>query len=61
MDLRKLKDIRRIKKISIQDLSKITGISRQTISLIERGQANPTIETLETICKELNVEIKFVI
>ncbi len=57
MDLKKLRDIRRMRKISIKDLSKTTGINRDRISLIERGKVNPSFNTVETIAKAIGAEI----
>lgn len=57
MDIAVLKQIRRIKKVKIQDLAKKTGLNVRTISLIENGKANPRIDTLEKIAEALDCKI----
>ena len=45
----------RLKKgYSQQKLADLTGVSRQTISAIEKGDYNPTINLCIAICKALN-------
>ena len=61
MDLNKLKDIRRMKKMSIKDLSMETKISRATLGRIERGVANPTHNNLEAIAVALGVRIEILL
>lgn len=39
------------------DLGKLVGVSRQTISLIERGDYNPSVTVSLTIAKVLGVDI----
>lgn len=39
--------------MSQEDLAKATGVSRQTISAIEKGDYNPTINLCIKICKVL--------
>ncbi len=41
--LNKLKEYRAQKGINQQELGRLVGVSRQTISLIERGDYNPSI------------------
>ena len=40
--------------MSQDDLTKAVGVSRQTISSIEKGDYNPTINLCINICKVLN-------
>ena len=40
--------------MSQEDLAKATGVSRQTISAIEKGDYNPTINLCIKICKVLD-------
>ena len=40
--------------LSQQDLAKMVGVSRQTISAIEKGDYNPTINLCIRICQVLN-------
>ncbi len=39
--------------MSQEDLAKATGVSRQTISAIEKGDYNPTINLCISICRVL--------
>lgn len=43
--------------MSQKELASITGIDQSDLSKIERGIANPSIQTLERIAKGLNVEL----
>ncbi len=61
MDLKKLKEIRLMRKISIKQVSKDTGINRDRISLIERGVVNPSFETVETIANSIGADILLII
>jgi len=50
----KLKSARAAKDMSQDDLAKICEVSRQTISSIEKGDYNPTINLCIRICKALD-------
>lgn len=49
----KLKSARAALDLSQQQLADMAGVSRQTISAIEKGDYNPTINLCITICKIL--------
>lgn len=49
----RLKAARAGKDLSQDDLAKLTGVSRQTISAIEKGDYNPTVNLCISICKVL--------
>ena len=53
-----LKHRRKVLGLTIRDLSDLTGMSKTTISQIERGSRNPTFEVLQNIFEYLNLEIK---
>ncbi|KRL83424.1 helix-turn-helix transcriptional regulator [Ligilactobacillus apodemi] len=53
----KLKAARAGKDLSQQALAERVGVSRQTISAIEKGDYNPTIKLCISICKELDVTL----
>lgn len=60
MDLnigRKLKKFRIKKKYTLRQLSELSGISVSFISDIENGRRNPSIDTLNSIAKALNVSV----
>jgi putative transcriptional regulator len=49
----KMKAARAAMDLSQQELAARVGVSRQTISAIEKGDYNPTINLCIAICKEL--------
>lgn len=49
----KLKSARAALDISQQELADKVGVSRQTISAIEKGDYNPTVNLCIAICKVL--------
>ena len=50
----RLKSARAAKDLSQQELAEWVGVSRQTISAIEKGDYNPTIRLCIAICRELD-------
>jgi transcriptional regulator with XRE-family HTH domain len=52
-----IKKRRNFLRITQQDLSEITGISRRSLQYIEKGQINPSIEQLEKILDAIGLEI----
>ena len=50
----KLKAARAAKDLSQQALGALVGVSRQTITAIEKGDYNPTIKLCIAICKVLD-------
>jgi putative transcriptional regulator len=48
-----MKSARVAKDLSQQQLADLIGVSRQTISAIEKGDYNPTINLCISICKVL--------
>ena len=53
---RKMQSVRKSKKISQEELAAMLDMHRTYISLIERGERNPTIRTLYKIAKALKVK-----
>lgn len=49
---------RKVLGLTIRDLAELTGISKTTISEIERGVRNPTLDVLQNIFEYLNLEMK---
>lgn len=49
----RLKSARAAVDLSQQELADLVGVSRQTISAIEKGDYNPTINLCIAICKVL--------
>ncbi|MBQ6388803.1 MAG: helix-turn-helix transcriptional regulator [Mogibacterium sp.] len=50
----KMKSARVAKDLSQQQLADLVGVSRQTISAIEKGDYNPTINLCISICRILD-------
>ena len=50
----KLKSARAAKDLSQEQLAALCGVSRQTISAIEKGDYNPTVNLCIAICKALD-------
>lgn len=55
----KLKAIRGEKRISLRTLAKLSGLSVNTLSLIERNITSPTVNTLFSISRALGVKINY--
>jgi transcriptional regulator with XRE-family HTH domain len=55
----KLKAIRGEKRISLRTLAKLSGLSVNTLSLIERNITSPTVNTLFNISRALGVKINY--
>lgn len=53
----KLKKLRKEKNLSLEDLSKLSGVSKLTLGNIERGDTNPTIGMLWKISKGLSIPL----
>lgn len=43
---------------SQEKLAELSDLNKNSISTIELGKSNPTIETLDRIAKALNIELK---
>lgn len=57
----KLKDIRNKRKLSLDEVSKLTEVSKAMLGQIERGLSNPTVSTLWKIATGLKVSFSFFI
>jgi len=53
-----IKNRRKVLGLTIRDLADLTGMSKTTISQIERGDRNPTFDVLHSIFEYLNLEMK---
>lgn len=54
----KISILRKKLKYSQEKLGELSGLSKNSISTIERGGSKPSIETLEKIAGALNIELK---
>ena len=56
--LNRLKDYRSSKGINQTELGKLAGVSRQTISLIERGDYSPSVTLALKIARIFQVSVE---
>lgn len=54
---KKIMDFRKEKNLTIKELSNLTNLTSSLLSQIERGLANPSINSLKVISKELEVPL----
>ncbi len=54
----KLKETRKKKKLTQQDLADMVGVSRNTISSIETGQFEPTAKLAYILCIALDMKFE---
>ncbi|WP_342848955.1 XRE family transcriptional regulator [Ahrensia kielensis] len=52
----RLKEARRAKGLSLDAVTKLSGVSRSMVSQIERGESSPTISTLWNLTRALQVD-----
>ncbi len=53
-----VRERRKSRKILQADLADIAGISPRTLRDIEKGTANPELETLMKLCQALGMEVR---
>lgn len=53
---RRLKELRAERNLSQEEVAKQSGISTTYYAGIERGEENPTLTVIESICKVLRVK-----
>ena len=54
----KLKEYRAVLKINQQEMGRLVGVSRQTISQIERGDYSPSVTLALKIAKLCNAKVE---
>ncbi len=54
----KIKERRKILKIRQEDLAEISGVALRTVVNVERGEGNPSLETLLKIAEVLGMEFQ---
>lgn len=57
----RIKELRKEKKLTVQELAYRCDMERSNLSRIEAGRTNLTIKTICTICNALNVTLRDVI
>ena len=53
----RIRNLRKMRSMSLRALAESTGISMSMLSLVERGKASPSIGTLMAICSALEVHM----
>lgn len=53
-----IKQIRNEKRLTLRELSELSGVSKSTISDIENNKVNPSTNTLEKLAKGLSVNVE---
>ena len=53
----RVKELRAAKGLNQQELGALVGASRQTVSLIERGDYNPTLKLCIQLCHALGTTL----
>lgn len=51
-----VREIRKKRRMTIEELSAISGVSRSAIILIENGKSDPKLSTVISLAKALRVE-----
>ena len=57
----RLKEIRQEKKLSQTDIAKALGVTRQAISLYEKGDREPKLETWQKLADFFNVPVDYLL
>lgn len=52
-----IRRLRRLRRMSVSELARQAGISKGTLSVLEAGQGNPTIETISAIAVALRLPL----
>ncbi|MEH1791141.1 helix-turn-helix domain-containing protein [Nostoc sp.] len=52
-----LKQVREKKGLSLNDLSRLSGVSPQYLSTLEKGKKNPSLDIVDKLCKALEVQV----
>jgi transcriptional regulator with XRE-family HTH domain len=55
---KRIADLRRVKKLTQEQLAEAVGCSVEFISLVERGVNAPSVAGLERFAKVLNVDVR---
>lgn len=55
----RLRQLRAERRLSQRDLAQLAGISTNSISLIEREEISPSVSTLQSLARALNVKVSY--
>lgn len=53
----RIREIRKNRRLSIRALAELSGLSVNTLSLVENGKTSPSVNTLQQLAKSLNLPI----
>lgn len=59
--VKRIKELRKERKLTVQELAYRCDIERSNLSRIEAGRTNITYRTMCTLCTALNVKIKDIV
>lgn len=54
----RIKELRKLKQLTQEELSQLVGVSRQSIVAIERGKYNPSLKLAFKIAKQFDCPIE---
>ena len=60
MDFTILRTIRKSKGLNLKDLAPKVNIASGYLSMIERNKKSPNIEVIESLCEELDCELRII-
>ena len=52
---RRIKEVRKGRRMTLQELSQATGLSVSYLSMLERGRSSPTVANLQRICRTVDI------
>lgn len=55
----RLRQLRTERRLSQRDLASMAGISTNSVSLIEREEISPSVSTLQSLAKALNIKVSY--
>ncbi|MBJ6359798.1 helix-turn-helix transcriptional regulator [Paenibacillus sp. MAHUQ-46] len=61
MFAKRLKQLRKKRKFSMQELADETGVAKSTYAGYESGYRQPTLETIQSIAKKLNTSADYLL
>jgi len=55
----RLRHLRTERRLSQRDLASLAGISTNSVSLIEREEISPSVSTLQSLARALNIKVSY--
>lgn len=52
----KLKEVREMRGLSVNELARSTGLSPQYLGKLERSEGNPSLQVIDKLCKALEAQ-----